>query len=72
MLSEIFWIAFIATASGMVIKLASFCFQSKCKECVMCGGRIRILRDTETEQRATEFELTHPPQTEASPSSSKI
>lgn len=69
MLSEVFWVAFVATGSAMIIKLASLCFQSKCKECVMCGGRIRIVRDTETEQRATEFELTHPP---TPPSPSKI
>ena len=72
MLSEVFWVAFVATGSAMIIKLASLCFQSKCKECVMCGGRIRIVRDTETEQRATEFELTHPPQIQTSPSSSKL
>jgi hypothetical protein len=49
MLSETFWVAFIATASAMVIKLASLCFKSKCKECVICGGRIRIIRDTQLE-----------------------
>lgn len=61
MLSEVFWVAFVATGSAMIIKLASLCFQSKCKECVMCGGRIRIVRDTEAEIKLTEFQLTHPP-----------
>ena len=61
MLSEVFWVAFIATSSAMIIKLASLCFQSKCKECSVCGGRIRIIRDVESEERAREFELTHPP-----------
>jgi hypothetical protein len=70
MLSETFWVAFIATASGMIIKLATLCFKSKCKECVMCGGRIRIIRDTEAEEKETEFELTHPPQ--KSPSSKNL
>ena len=55
MLSETFWVAFIATTSAMVIKLASLCFKSKCKECVICGGRIRIIRDTQLE---TELEET--------------
>jgi hypothetical protein len=69
MLSEVFWIAFVSTASGMVIKLATLCFKSKCKECVMCGGRIRIIRDTESEEKETEFELTHrPPQSPSSKS----
>jgi hypothetical protein len=67
MLSEIFWMALVTTSAGVVIKLASLCFKSKCKECVMCGGRIRIIRDTESEEKQAEFELTHPP----SPNSSK-
>ena len=41
--------------------------KSKCKECYLCGGRIRIIRDTESEEKQAEFELAHPP----SPSSSK-
>jgi len=60
MLSEVFWVAFVATSSAMIIKLASLCFQSKCKECTFCGGRIRIIRDTITEEKEREFELTHP------------
>ena len=62
MLSEVFWVAFVATASAMVIKLESLCHKSKCKECSVCGGRIKIIRDVEAETRETEFELTHPPQ----------
>ena len=68
MLSETFWVAFVATASGMVIKLATLCFKSKCKECVICGGRIKIIRDTESEEKQAEFELTHP----TSPSSKSL
>jgi len=59
-LTETFWVAFVATTSAMVIKLASLCFKSKCKECIMCGGRIKIIRDTEAEAKTEEFELTHP------------
>jgi hypothetical protein len=43
----------------MVIKLASLCFKSKCKECQICGGRIRIIRDVDAETKENEFELTH-------------
>jgi hypothetical protein len=68
MLSEIFWMAVVTTSAGVILKLASLCFKSKCKECVMCGGRIRIIRDTEAEEKQTEFELTHPP----SPSSKSL
>lgn len=55
MLSEVFWVAFVATTSAMVIKLASLCFKSKCKECSVCGGRIRIVRDIDAEVREEEF-----------------
>ena len=61
MLSEVFWISFVATASATVIKLASMCYQSKCQECSVCGGRIRIIRDIQAETEEREFELTHPP-----------
>ena len=57
MLTETFWVAFIATASAMVIKLASLCFKSKCKECIICGGRIRIIRDIDAEVRESGLEL---------------
>jgi hypothetical protein len=55
MLSEVFWVSFVATASAMVIKLASLCYKSKCKECSICGGRIRVLRDIDAEVKETEF-----------------
>lgn len=59
MLSETFWVAFVATTSAMVLKLASLCFKSKCKECSVCGGRIKIIRDVDAETKENEFELTH-------------
>ena len=59
MLTETFWVAFVATTSAMVIKLASLCFKSKCKECSVCGGRIKIIRDVDAEIKENEFELTH-------------
>ena len=61
-LDSVFWISFVTIISGCILKLASLCFQSKCKECTVCGGRIRIIRDVESEERIREFELTHPPQ----------
>jgi hypothetical protein len=56
-LSETFWIAFIATGSGFLLKLTSMMYKSKCKEC-SCFG-ISIKRDVELEERETEFEITH-------------
>lgn len=58
-LSEVFYVCLVTTVSALILKLASLCFKSKCKECELCGGRIRIIRDTEAEERQSEFELTH-------------
>lgn len=58
-LSEVFYVCLLTTVSALILKLASLCFNSKCKECELCGGRIRIVRDVEMEERQTEFELTH-------------
>lgn len=57
MLSEVFWIAFVSTASGMIIKLASMAYKTKCKECSMCC--LKITRDVELEERENEFEIIH-------------
>jgi aldehyde:ferredoxin oxidoreductase len=55
MLSEVFWIAFITMISGMLLKIASLAYKSKCKECSVCC--IRVIRDTETEQEEMEFRV---------------
>ena len=49
MLSEVFWIAFISTASALCMKWISLCYKSKCKEISLCGGRINCIRDTDAE-----------------------
>jgi hypothetical protein len=59
MLSEVFWVAFITTISGMVIKLCSMAYKSKCKVIDCCC--IKIVRDTEVEEKEEEFRITHPP-----------
>jgi hypothetical protein len=60
-LSETFWIAFVATASGFLLKLASMAYKSKCKECYFCG--ISIKRDVEMEEREHEYDVVHQPTT---------
>ena len=57
MLSEVFWIAFVSTASGMIIKLASMAYKTKCKECSMCC--FKVIRDVELEEKENEFEIIH-------------
>ena len=56
-LSETFWIAFVATASGFLLKLASMAYKSKCKECYFCG--ISIKRDVELELEEHEYDVAN-------------
>jgi hypothetical protein len=56
---SVFWISFITIVSGMILKLASMCNKSKCRECSICGGRFKIIRDIDAEVKENEFELTH-------------
>lgn len=57
MLSEVFWVAFITTVSGVIIKLASMTYKSKCKECSFCC--IKVIRDVELEEKEEEFRINH-------------
>ena len=54
MLSEVFWVAFITTMSGVIIKLAAMAYKSKCREVECCC--IKIVRDIEAEARAEAIE----------------
>ena len=54
MLSEVFWVAFITTVSGIIIKCATMAYKSKCKEIHCCC--ITIVRDLEAEARAEALE----------------
>jgi aldehyde:ferredoxin oxidoreductase len=57
MLSEVFWVAFITTISGMILKLASLAYKSKCKECSV--GCIKVIRDVEAETKELEFKVNN-------------
>lgn len=57
MLSEVFWVAFITTISGMLIKLASMAYKSKCRECSICC--IKVIRDVELEEKELEFRINN-------------
>jgi len=47
MLSEVFYTILLTTISGMLIKLCSMAYKSKCKEVSFCC--IKIIRDVEAE-----------------------
>lgn len=54
-LSEVFYMALIGTASGLLLKLSSMLFKSKCSECSCLG--ITIKRDVITEEKEHEFDV---------------
>jgi hypothetical protein len=58
MLSEVFWIAFIGSLSGFLLKCASMAYKSKCSE--VNFGCLRIIRNVETEQEEMEFQRLNP------------
>ena len=54
----IFWTFFITSLVGCVLKLSNMCYRSKCREVSFCC--IKIVRDTEAEEKADEFRVLHP------------
>jgi hypothetical protein len=65
-LTEVFWVTFITTVTGMVIKLASMCYKSKCIQVDVCC--IKIVRDTAAEEKEEEHRIDN--RATASPSTS--
>jgi len=47
MLSEVFWVSTVSVISGVILKLATLAFRSKCHELSFCG--IQIKRKVELE-----------------------
>ena len=54
-ITEVFWVTFVATISGMIIKLASMWYKSKCKEVEVCC--LKIVRDTVAEEKEEEYRM---------------
>ena len=54
-LSEVFYVCLLTTLSGLVLKLASLAYKSKCKQC-SCFG-FSVLRDVVIEEKFDEVEL---------------
>jgi biotin synthase-like enzyme len=55
--SEIFWGSVIVTLSGLLLKIISMSFKSKCSECSFCG--ISIKRNVDIEEKEHEFDIIH-------------
>lgn len=56
-LTEMFFVLLVTAVSGMLIKLASMAYKSKCKECSVCC--IKVIRDVALEEKETEFRIKH-------------
>lgn len=56
-LTEVFWVAFITAVVGMVIKLASMAYKSKCTQFSFCC--LKVIRDTMTEEKEREYAIAH-------------
>ena len=54
----IFWTFFITSTIGLILGLTKMAYKSKCKE-INCGC-IKIIRDTDTEEKELEWMSTHP------------
>jgi len=55
--SEIFWGSVIVTASGLLLKILSMIFKSKCSE-FSCWGMV-VKRDVVIEERMHEYDIEH-------------
>lgn len=64
--SEIFWGSVLVTLSGLVLKLVSMMFKSKCSEFSCCG--LVVKRDVITEEREHEYDIEHHVNTKEPPS----
>ena len=53
----VFWSFFITSMVGLVLKLTSMAYKSKCKEVTCCC--IKVVRDVEAEEKETEFVISH-------------
>jgi hypothetical protein len=57
MLSEVFYTILLTSSIGLILTISKLFFKSRCKEVsIFC---LKCIRDTESEQKELEFELTH-------------
>ena len=56
-MSETFYMFLLTSLIGFIIAMSKMCYKSKCKEVDFCC--IKIIRDTETEEKELEFSVNH-------------
>ena len=69
MFSEVFFTFLVTSLVGFTLKVCSMAYKSKCKEVDVCC--IKIIRDTEAEEKEHEFDVLHLPR-QHSPSSKSL
>jgi len=55
--NAVFWSFFITSVIGLLLKLSGMAYKSKCKEVSCCC--LKITRDTDAEEKETEFIINH-------------
>ena len=56
-MTETFYMFVLTSVIGFVIAMTKMCYKSKCSEVDLCC--IKIIRDTNTEEKELEFEINH-------------
>jgi hypothetical protein len=56
-MTETFWMFLITSSIGFIIAISKMCYKSKCKEVDICC--IKVVRDTNLEEKELEFETIH-------------
>lgn len=67
MLTEVFWVSFVSTVTGMIIALARICYKSKCRQVDICC--VHVFRDTALEVQEEANRVDHLSAGGTSPSS---
>jgi hypothetical protein len=56
-MTETFYMFVLTSVIGFIIAMTKMCYKSKCSEVDLCC--IKIIRDTNTEEKELEFEINH-------------
>jgi hypothetical protein len=59
--NAVFFLSGATIFCGGLGVLMNYCFKSKCRECIICGGMLHIIRDIQAENEETKMELDHIP-----------
>ena len=56
-MTETFYMFVLTSIIGFIIAMSKMCYKSKCKEVDLCC--LKIVRDTNLEEKELEFEINH-------------